>query len=135
MSRAQWVGVLVASFLGGFVGAQLLQPPAAHADGRGRVLQADQLWIYSPDGKHKVQLGTYPRGGEKGQPLLGFTDSAGKLKLLFRLHGARESAVVVMKDDAGRDRMVLGLQGAGDQAPFVACYDAGGRPTMLHGRR
>ena len=136
MSRSLWLTVVIASALGGALGSALLRLPTAQAQERRHpILRAEQLWVFSADGKHKIQLATYPRGGEAGQPLLGFTDDQGKLKLLFRLHGPKHSPVIVLKDDAGRDRMVIGLQGGGDQAPFVQCLDANGKPTNLHGSR
>lgn len=137
MSRSLWLTIITASVLGGALGSVLLRLPAAEAQQRRQdpVLRASQLWVFSADGKHKIQLGTYPRGGEAGQPLLGFTDDKGKLKLLFRLHGAKDSPVIVLKDDSGRDRMVIGLQGDGEQAPFIQCLDSRGKPTNLHGSR
>lgn len=100
-----------------------------HAEGGGGVLN-----LYAEDGGLRVQVGSYSRGAEKGQPLIGLSDNTAKLRLLLRLAGKNESPVLVFKDTAGRDRMVMGL-GMNDaaQEPFIATFDQNGKKTLLTG--
>lgn len=110
--------LVLAAWVGGFTAQTLM--PRGIAEAAGRIFQADQVWVYGPDGKQRIQMATYPNAGEKGYPLMGFSDSRQRLRLLLRLAGPNESPVMIFKDVNGSDRMVLGLnyQG-GDEAPFI----------------
>lgn len=111
----KFFALMFAAWAGGFC-AQAMFPMAAAA--AKPILQADQLWVYGPDGKHRIQMGTYPSGGEAGQPLIGLSDNAGRLRLLFRLSGPTDSPVIVFKDQYGSDRLILGLDSNNGEAPY-----------------
>lgn len=81
------------------------------------------IFLMDKEGQPLVQLGSYEEGLEKGQSLFGLHDRKNALRLLVRLHGAKDSPTVVMKDDAGRDRIVFGLDGQ-TQDPYFQYYDA-----------
>ena len=50
--------LFLGSFLGGIFFQWVLASRPLEAAG-SRILQADQLWLYGPDGKHRMQFGTY----------------------------------------------------------------------------
>lgn len=95
--------------------------------------------FYGDDGKARIQIGTYPgatniHGSEGGLPMMGFSDNSGNLKMLFRLAGANQSPVIIMKDNQHRDRIVMGLAlNDGKQEPFLATYDNDGNKKMIFG--
>ena len=109
--------ILAAGWAGGFTCQWFF--PARTAEAAGRILQADQLWVYAKDGKHRIQMGTYAAGSEQGQPLLGLSDSQQRIRLLLRLAGPNETPVMIFKDKDGNDRLVLGLNhSGGDESPL-----------------
>lgn len=81
---------------------------------------ADQgtLFLFNPEGGVQIQMGAYDSGSEKGQSLLGLHGKNGSLRLLFRLHGANDSPVIVMKDKTGDDKIVIGLEG-NNEVPYI----------------
>ena len=121
-------------FLTGWLGGMAAQfiCPVTPADAAARILQADQLWLYGPDGQHRIQLATYSNPGEQGLPLIGLSDNSGHLRMLLRLAGPNGSPVLVFKDKNGADRMVIGLNYSGaDEVPFINYTDAAGNPRSL----
>ncbi len=122
--------VFLTGYLGGLAGQWIFSVPSAAA--ASRVIQADQLWIYAQDGKHRLQMATYTNSGEQGLPLIGLSDNSTQLRLLLRLAGPNESPVLVFKDKNGSDRMVIGLNySGGDETPFITYTDAAGKSRSL----
>lgn len=134
--------ILVASFafLGGFVAQVVMGAATGHAESVWQKAGAFQVadaknsrgimsyindgqpgqFFYDEKGQVRVQVGTYPGGGERGMPLIGLSDKDGHLRLLFRLFGENEVPVIIMKDNQGRDRVVMGLDlSSPDQTPFL----------------
>jgi hypothetical protein len=94
--------------------------------------QAEQIF-YGEDGKPRIEMGSYPGAGERGQPLTGLWDNKGELRLLLRLAGPTDSPVIVMKDSQGRDRLVMGLSFDAKQDPFLNITDSTGANKNLFG--
>ncbi len=76
------------------------------------------LFLFNPDGQLRAQMGTYPSGSEKDQALFGLHDRSSELRYLVRLHGERDSPVIVLKDKYGIDKLIIGLNGE-DEAPYI----------------
>lgn len=89
--------------------------------------------FYGPDGKIRLQFGTYTAAGEAGLPLVALSDNQGEIRLLLRLAGANESPVLIFKDKQHRDRMIMGLGLSGEQEPFLAYFDKNGQKRMAFG--
>jgi hypothetical protein len=150
---------LAAGFSGGVL-AQLSFAPSPAMAGSGQSLSANSIYIQDakgkqqalfwgqsngggmislmgPDGKQRIQLGSYDGSyskSEKGLPLIGFSDNQGGLRMLFRLAGSNESPVLVFKDRKHRDRMVIGLSLNGNsEEPFIAFFDKSGKKHLLMG--
>ena len=152
--------VLATGFSGGVL-AQLWFSPSKAIAGNNRTLSANTIYLQSaggkqqavlwgqpngggmislmgPDGKQRIQLGSYDGShskSEKGLPLIGLSDNRGDLRLLFRLAGSNESPVLVFKDKKHRDRMVIGmaLNDRGEE-PFIAFFDKSGKKHLLMGK-
>ncbi len=126
--------VLATGFSGGFL-AQLWFSPAPAIAGGNRSLTANMIYVMGPDGKQRIQLGSYVQPHEKGLPLIAFMDNGQKLRLLFRLAGKNQSPVLIFKDKKGRDRIVLGLglRDSGEE-PFLAIYDEDMDKDMVFGK-
>lgn len=91
--------------------------------------------FYGDKGQLRLQLGTYPGEGEKGMPMMGFSDNDGKLKMLFRLAGTNQSPVIIMKDNQQRDRLIMGLGlNDGTQEPFLVTFNKDGAKTLVFGQ-
>jgi hypothetical protein len=152
---------LVAGLVGGFVGAYVLihldgraAPPRAPLSSRSQdVISAKRIQLVDAGGKVRAELAMALDGG----PSLFFFDTAGRNRLvlglyspaegeaptvvlndsqehaagIFRLFGAHDTPVVVLKNQ-GRDRSVYGLN-PGSMDPFLANYAADGRKTDLFG--
>jgi hypothetical protein len=110
--------------------------------GRGRLdigVYNDQPMenLYGADGKLRIQIGTYTgdvNSGEKGLPVMTFSDNQGRLKMLLRIAGPNQSPVLVMKDNQERDRVLLGLSlGDSGEEPFLATFDRNGGKHMVFG--
>lgn len=123
--------ILAMGFSGG-VFAQLWLSPSPAEAANEKVIR-----LYGPDGRERLQLGTYDGSyskAEKGLPLIGFSDNKGGLRLLFRLAGRNESPVLVFKDSHHRDRMVIGLGlNENKEEPFIAFFDKSGKKHLLMG--
>jgi len=89
--------------------------------------------FYAADGKIRLQFGTYVAAGERGLPLIAMSDNKGDIKMLFRLAGANESPIIIMKDNQHRDRMVMGLGLNGDDAPFLSIINEKGEKQNIFG--
>lgn len=156
MRKILYVFVLMPlmAFGGGFCAQWLLQPTQSLAQQAGdanvtlasdaknaRGIQAyvqdgqPGFILYGEDGQMRMQMGTYAGAGERGMPLLGLSDTKGRLRLLFRMAGANESPVIIMKDTGGRDRMVMGLSLSDPaQAPFLSTVDENGQKKDIFGK-
>lgn len=123
--------VPVFAFLGGFV-AQYANVKTFEVLPAEAASKSAPLFFYGPDGKVRLQMGTYEGYGEAGLPLVGLSDNAGRLRMLFRLAGDEGSPVIIMKDRMGRDRMVMGLElhGTTDN-PYINIIGADGRKKDL----
>lgn len=135
--------VILSGFCGGLIGSAVLNPQALEAAvSRGQFYDLSMynkngkmvgfmgpgdagqgsIFLFDSNGGARVQAGTYPAGGEKGQALVGMSDRRDQLRFLFRLHGSKDSPTLIMKDQSGRDRIVMGLDGE-SQAPYFFVLD------------
>jgi hypothetical protein len=152
------------AFLGGFVSNQLFSPSSSSAEdalsiARSGMVSTVQVFrdsagrkrididtsrdypvqdFYGENGTLRLQLGTYSgpekAGSEGGLPLIGLSDTMGRLRMLFRLaQGKNQSPVIVFKDTKGKDRIILGTAfNDGDEDPFLAYFDKhGGKHTVF----
>lgn len=91
------------------------------------------LFLYGEDSRVRLQLGTYNGSGERGLPIIGLSDNANRLRMLFRLAGSDEAPVIIMKDANGRDRLVMGLALGGSGTPFLSIVDEKGQKKDIFG--
>lgn len=124
--------VLLSAFGGGFFAQYALKPSISMA--AAPLPASAPMFLFGDDGQVRLQVGTYTAPGERGLPMIGMSDNHGHLRMLFRLAGANESPVIVMKDRAGRDRLVmgLGLSDSGEDA-FLSITDSNGKKQNLFG--
>lgn len=131
MKRVLFYGVM--AFLGGAVAQLALvlgMPLKAHAGAGDRQVVSNRLYVMTPEGRMRIQAGTYEQAGEKGLPVLALSDNKDQIRLLFRLAGSNESPVLVMKDRSGADRLVIGLKMSGpSEEPFLQVVDDRGVRT------
>lgn len=147
---AQGLALLLFAFAGGFTAQVMLtSTPSQAASRMSYFLLGDdampkglELYVnqgspgqnfYAPDGKIRLQLGTYTAPGEKGLPIVSLNDNKGDIRMLLRLAGPNEAPVLIMKDKNHRDRMIMGLSLSGDEEPFLATYDSSGKKTNVFG--
>jgi hypothetical protein len=155
------VAALLGGLVGGIAGARLASGPvgatpfsAAVANTRAPdIVTAGRLELVDARGKIRAELAMSADGG----PALFFYDSAGRNRLvvglyspaegeapsvvlndarqqaagIFRLFGARDTPVVVLKNQ-GRDRSVYGLNPASTD-PFLANYRSDGTKSEVFG--
>jgi|SRR5476649_248778 hypothetical protein len=160
MSKTFFAGV-VAGLIGGIIGASVLihfesrtmLSPAFASTRPQNVISASRIQLVDPGGKVRAELAMAVDGG----PSLFFFDTAGRNRLvlglyspaegeaptvvlndsqqhaagIFRLFGARDTPVVVLKSQ-GRDRSVYGLNPS-SMDPFLANYAVDGKKTDLFG--
>jgi hypothetical protein len=142
---------MLSGFLGGLVGAVVLNPHAVEATiARGSFFDASfynkggqmagyvgsgdagqgMIFLFDAQGKPRIQAGTYAAGSEKGQGLIGISDRSDHLRFLFRLNGSNDSPTLIMKDKSGQDKIVIGLDGE-TQVPYFYYADQNGRSKNL----
>jgi hypothetical protein len=157
MTKTFFSGVL-AGLIGGIAGAYLLLHlggPAAHAaPARAQeVLSANRIRLVDESGKMRAELAMSGDGG----PALFFFDTAGRNRLvlglyspaegeapsvvlndaqqraagIFRLFGAHDTPVVVLKNQ-GRDRSIYGLNAASTD-PFLTNFSGEGKKSDVFG--
>jgi hypothetical protein len=160
MSKTFFAGV-VAGLIGGIIGASVLihfesrtmLSPAFASTRPQNVISASRIQLVDPGGKVRAELAMAVDGG----PSLFFFDTAGRNRLvlglyspaegeaptvvlndsqqhaagIFRLFGARDTPVLVLKSQ-GRDRSVYGLNPS-SMDPFLANYAVDGKKTDLFG--
>lgn len=125
MKRVAFYGVM--AFMGGAVaqavmGVSLVQN--AQAGPADRQVVSNRMYIVTPDGRMRIQAGTYDQAGENGLPVIALSDNRDQIRMLFRLAGTNESPVLVMKDKSGADRLVMGLKMTGtSEEPFLQIVD------------
>ncbi len=158
MSKTYVTG-LVSGFIGGVTGAFLLghfgfaissagaaaAPPeviSAHvirmvdAGGRTRAELAMSpdggagLFFYDTKGRNRLELGVYSPA-ESEFPFVVLNDTHREAAGIFRLFGARETPVVVLKNQ-GADRSILGLNPTSTE-PFLVNYSAERVKTAVFG--
>ncbi len=161
MKTTHLAGVL-AGFAGGLLGAYVLEhfdrgavmPEATAATTQDNVVTASRIRLVDTGGKVRAELAMSPDGG----PALFFFDTAGRNRLvlglyapaeseypfvvlndrqqhaagIFRLFGAHESPVVVLKNQ-GRDRSVYGLN-ATTTEPFITNFANDGKRSDVFGK-
>ncbi|HEY0748193.1 MAG TPA: hypothetical protein VGD63_15940 [Steroidobacteraceae bacterium] len=159
MSKTYLAG-MVSGFLGGIVGAVLIghftlgsvipQSSAAAVqdvvsasrirllDGTGRtraelVMSPDGgpgLFFYDTKGRNRLVLGLYSPA-ESEYPFVVLNDTHNEAAGIFRLFGAEETPVVVLKNK-GADRSILGLNPSSTD-PFLVNYSTDRKKTAVFG--
>src|ERR1700694_3921634 len=89
------------------------------------------LFFYDSAGKNRLVLGLYSPA-EKEYPFVGRNDSQQRAAGIFRLFGAHETPVVVLKNQ-GRDRSIYGLN-PGSLEPFLVNYSNDGKKDDVFGK-
>jgi hypothetical protein len=88
------------------------------------------LFFFDSAGRNRMVLGLYsPAEGEA--PSVVLNDAQQRAAGIFRLFGARDTPVVVLKNQ-GRDRSVYGLNPSSTD-PFLANYAGDGQKTDVFG--
>jgi hypothetical protein len=88
------------------------------------------LFFYDTAGRNRLVLGLYsPAEGEA--PSVVLNDAEQRAAGIFRLFGARDTPVVVLKNQ-GRDRSIYGLNPSSTD-PFLANYAADGQKNDVFG--
>ncbi len=161
MTRTFFAGIiagLIGGIAGAYIlmrvdGRTVLSPAYASTTRPQDVISANRIQLIDAGGKVRAELAMSVDGG----PSLFFFDTAGRNRLvlglyspaegeaptvvlndaqehaagIFRLFGAHDSPVVVLKSQ-GRDRSVYGLN-PGSMEPFLANYSGDGKKTDLFG--
>ena len=89
------------------------------------------LFFFDGAGRNRMVLGLYSPG-EGEAPFVVLNDSQQQAAGIFRLFGARETPVVVLKSQ-GRDRSIYGLQPT-TLEPFLVNYAGDGRKDDIFGK-
>jgi hypothetical protein len=89
------------------------------------------LFFYDNAGKNRLVLGLYSPA-EKEYPFVVLNDSQQRAAGIFRLFGAHETPVVVLKNQ-GRDRSIYGLN-PGSLEPFLVNYSSDGKKDDVFGK-
>jgi hypothetical protein len=139
------VGGLTSAYLVGHLGAAAATREdvvSAHriqlvdSAGRTRALLAMSpdggpgLFFYDTSGRNRLVLGLYAPA-ESEYPFVVLNDGQQQAAGIFRLFGAKETPVVVLKNK-GRDRSIYGLN-PGSTEPFLANYANDGTKTSAFG--
>jgi len=88
------------------------------------------LFFYDTSGRNRLVLGLYAPA-ESEYPFVVLNDGQQHAAGIFRLFGAKETPVVVLKNQ-GRDRSIYGLN-PGSTEPFLANYSNDGLKTSAFG--
>ncbi|HEY2676590.1 MAG TPA: hypothetical protein VGI65_06440 [Steroidobacteraceae bacterium] len=91
---------------------------------------APGLFFYDTKGRNRLVLGLYAPT-ESEYPFVVLNDTNQKAAGIFRLFGANETPVVVLKNKAA-DRSILGLN-PDSTDPFLVYYSRDGKKTELFG--
>lgn len=160
MSKGYITGML-SGFIGGMLGAYVLghvergaaAPPSVAAAAAQEIVSAKQIRLLDSTGRARAELAMSPDGA----PALFFFDTHGRNRLvlglyspaedeypfvvlndthqlaagIFRLFGAHETPVVVLKNK-GADRSIFGLN-PGSTEPFLVNYGTDRKKTAVFG--
>jgi hypothetical protein len=89
------------------------------------------LFFFDSSGRNRLVLGLYsPAEGE--YPFVVLNDTRQNAAGIFRLFGAREAPVVVLKNN-GRDRSIYGLN-PNSSEPFLVNYSSDGKKSDVFGK-
>jgi hypothetical protein len=88
------------------------------------------LFFYDTRGRNRLVLGLYS-SAENEYPFVVLNDTQQRAAGIFRLHGGRETPVVVLKNN-GQDRSIYGLN-PNSTEPFLVNYSADGKKTSTFG--
>jgi hypothetical protein len=159
--RNAYLAAVFAGFVGGLLGAYVLghpelvntPEPLAAAATPQNVVSAGRIRLLDTAGRARVELAMSPDGG----PGIFFYDTQGRNRLvlglyspaeteypfvvlndthqhaagIFRLHGGRETPVIVLKNK-GQDRSIYGLN-PNSTEPFLVNYSSDGKKTDAFG--
>jgi|SRR5271166_3015363 len=147
-----FIGGIIGAYFPGHVQLRSLLPQAAAATAQD-VVSANRIRLIDPTGRARAELAISTDGG----PGLFFYDSRGRNRLvlglysaaeseypfvvlndthqaaagIFRLFGAQEAPVLVLKNK-GADRSIFGLN-PGSTEPFLVNYSADRKKTEVFG--
>lgn len=88
------------------------------------------LFFFDTKGRNRMVLGLYSPA-ESEYPFVVLNDTHNQAAGIFRLFGAQETPVVVLKNK-GADRSIYGLNPSSTE-PFLVNYAADGKKTALFG--
>jgi hypothetical protein len=92
---------------------------------------APALYFFDTAGRNRLVLGLYsPAEGE--YPLVVLNDTQQRAVGIFRVFGAHETPVIVLKNE-GRDRSIYGLN-PGSLEPFLVNYSGNGKKDEVFGK-
>lgn len=94
--------------------------------------QAAQLTFYNASGKALLKVGL----GPDGLPQIALLSAKGASapKLVMKLEGENQSAMIIWKDNHAKDRMIMGLDPTSQtEDPFLITYDRDGKKTAIFG--
>ena len=89
------------------------------------------LFFFDSAGRNRLVLGLYSPA-ESEYPFVVLNDTQQRAAGIFRLFGARETPVVVLKNQ-GRDRSIYGLN-PGSLEPFLVNYSGDGKKGDVFGK-
>ncbi|HEX3097011.1 MAG TPA: hypothetical protein VHQ02_04795 [Usitatibacter sp.] len=89
------------------------------------------LFFFDEKGRNRMVLGLYPPG-EGEAPFVVLNDGQQHAAGIFRLFGARDTPVVVLKSQ-GRDRSIYGLEPK-TLEPFLVNYSGDGKKDAVFGK-
>jgi hypothetical protein len=134
MTNDYFVGVL-SGFVGGILGAYVLVNgeratllPQAKPTASQEVVSASRIRLLDATGRARAELAMSPDGGD---PFVVLNDSQQLAAGIFRLYGAQETPVVVLKNK-GADRSIFGLN-PGSTEPFLVNYSGDRKKTAVFG--
>jgi len=160
MVNKQYLAGLLSGFIGGVLGAYVFvgvartaPAPQAGPSAAPDVISAKRIRLLDGNGRERAELGMSPDGGaglffydthgrnrlvlglyspaESEYPFVVLNDSQQLAAGIFRLFGARETPVVVLKNK-GTDRSIFGLN-PGSTDPFLVNYSTDSRKTAIFG--
>jgi hypothetical protein len=159
MNKHYFAGVL-SGFVGGMLGAYVLVNgeratllPQAKPTAAQEVISASRIRLLDATGRARAELAMSPDGGpglfffdtrgrnrlvlglyspaESEYPFIVLNDSRQLAAGIFRLFGAQETPVVVLKNK-GADRSIFGLN-PGSTEPFLVNYSVDRKKTAVFG--
>jgi len=128
-------GPVAATFQEGVVSAGRIRLVDSHGKLRAELAISGDggpaLFFFDGAGRNRMVLGLYaPAEGEA--PFVVLNDAGQRAAGIFRLFGAHETPVVVLKNQ-GRDRSIYGLD-PGTSEPFLVNYAGDGKRNDVFGK-